>query len=343
MATCTTCGRKGLTLRVNDAGLCPDCQTEAEAKALAELQSLQAFHAEYKVIPDAAAEAARILSEANTEAAAIRDAAEQCAANTKAEAKQETSFWVDAANKKVSDANAKLARIKADTASVLAETQAQIAALLAKASNDFHESSRAQAGRVYEAEKSTIAEKADVTDTTLTPSAFKRIASKRGFIAYDCETTGLNASRDRIIEVGAIKYIDGKPSERFTTLVNPQKPIPYEATCIHHITDDMVADAPPIENVLPALLEFIEGFPLIAHNASFDMRFLRTAMDRCRISKPISYADSLPMARKAYPALPNHRLGTIADHLRVSTKGAHRSTADCEMLGTIVLDILALE
>ncbi len=94
------------------------------------------------------------------------------------------------------------------------------------------------------------------------------------YVVFDIETTGFSAISDKIIEIGAVKVEEGRIVERFSTFVNPKRPIPFRITNLTGITDEMVLDAPSIEEALPAFLEFTEGAVLVAHNAGFDMRFI---------------------------------------------------------------------
>lgn len=338
MAKCVRCGRSGIGLKVDASGLCPDCQTASRLaqenqirEMKAELEMLRKFRDEYIVIPNAKDEADRILSAANRQADEMRQEAEQMKAATKLE--------IEA---KLSNANLKLAQVQSDSSAAVAAAEAQIAALLASAAKDFVHFGKTSVANASASEAKARARASVATSasfTSLTPSAFRRAAAK-GFVVFDLETTGLSPVKDRILEIGAIKY-DASRTEvnRFNTLIDPEKHIPASATAINNITDDMVDGAPKLSEVLPRFVEFVGSLPIIAHNAEFDVSFLRQAMTSCSTDCTISYGDSLVMARKAY-ALPNYRLETIADHLNVRRGQAHRSLGDCETLGAIVFDLL---
>ena len=94
------------------------------------------------------------------------------------------------------------------------------------------------------------------------------------FVVFDIETTGFSPVNNRIIEIGAVKVCGGEVTERFSTFVNPRVPIPFEIEKLTGIRDDMVADAPSVEEALPGFLEFARGCVLVAHNANFDMSFI---------------------------------------------------------------------
>ena len=95
------------------------------------------------------------------------------------------------------------------------------------------------------------------------------------FVVFDIETTGFNSVNDRIIEIGAVRVVEGEIKETFSEFVNPERPIPYKITQLTTITDDMVKDAGTIEEILPQFLKFCEGSVLVAHNAGFDTGFIR--------------------------------------------------------------------
>ena len=94
------------------------------------------------------------------------------------------------------------------------------------------------------------------------------------YVVFDLETTGFSSVKDKIIEIGAVKVADGKITDKFSTFVNPKRPIPFEITQLTSITDQMVMEAPAIETVLPQFLEFVGDAVLVAHNASFDVGFI---------------------------------------------------------------------
>ena len=104
------------------------------------------------------------------------------------------------------------------------------------------------------------------------------------YVVFDLETTGINPERDSIIEISALKVKDHRVVEEFSTLVNPGRHIPAGATAVNGITDDMVADAPLIEEVLPQFLEFCQGCVPVAHNAGFDMSFIMENARRLGLS-----------------------------------------------------------
>lgn len=153
------------------------------------------------------------------------------------------------------------------------------------------------------------------------------------YVVFDLETTGLSPLTDKIIELSGLKVKAGKVVETFSTLVNPGRPIPYGATAINGITDDMVKDSPSIHQVLGKFLDFVGDFVLVGHNIhTFDMKFIYIAAEE-GLGRAVAndYIDTLYLARKCLPELSHHRLVDLASHFKFSTQGAHRALADCQM------------
>lgn len=153
------------------------------------------------------------------------------------------------------------------------------------------------------------------------------------YVIFDLETTGISCYNDKIIEISAIKVRDGEVVEEFSELVNPERNIPYYASRVNGITDDMVEDARIFDDVLPDFLNFIGDSVLVGHNIhAFDMKFLYRESDRM-YGKTLTndYVDTLYYARKRLPRLPHHRLVDLADYFEISTAGAHRALNDCRM------------
>ena len=148
----------------------------------------------------------------------------------------------------------------------------------------------------------------------------------KNYIVIDTETTGLSAQRDHIIEISALKIKNGQIIENYTSLVYPGIMIPKSSIKIHGITDDMVKDAPTIDQVLPEFLDFIGNQPLIGHNLSFDLRFINSYLDK-NINHNL--ADTMLIARKKLGFLPNHKLITLIEYFKLGESQEHRSLSDC--------------
>ena len=164
------------------------------------------------------------------------------------------------------------------------------------------------------------------------------------YVLFDLETTGLSTTDDSVVEISAIKVIDGVTTGEFSTLVNPGKHIPDYVSCIHGITDDMVSDAPSMEEALRDFIDFIGDLVLVGHNIKrFDMGFIQRDAVRY-FGEPLTngIVDTLCLSRRYLPDLPSHSLGALADHYNVSYEGAHRALVDCR-INKQVYDKLAKE
>jgi DNA polymerase III subunit epsilon len=161
----------------------------------------------------------------------------------------------------------------------------------------------------------------------------ENLGSTRQFVALDLETTGLSAETDRIVEIGAVRFLmSGQEVGRFQRLVNPERPMSPGAYAIHGLSDADLADAATAREVLPEFLEFL-GDPgstvLLAHNASFDAGFLGCELSRAGLPlSELSILDTLALARRRLPMLSSHRLDAMAQHLGLDGAGTHRALAD---------------
>ncbi|MFQ6605812.1 MAG: helicase C-terminal domain-containing protein [Fidelibacterota bacterium] len=156
------------------------------------------------------------------------------------------------------------------------------------------------------------------------------------FIAFDFETTGLDPEDERIIEIAAIKYENGKPVDEFITLVNPGREIIPFITEITGISNAMVADSPGEEDILDEFLDFLSAYPLVAHNISFDIAFLNIL--RKRYQKEIvdhDLYDTLGLARCLMWDMPAFNLGTTAEIFGLDSTGSHRAGKDAENCGQL--------
>ena len=153
----------------------------------------------------------------------------------------------------------------------------------------------------------------------------------RTYVALDLETTGLNPERDAIIEVGAVKYRDGEPVEEFGTLINPGRPIPPEITMLTGITDRDVSPAPPFERVEAQLLRFVGQAPVVGHNVSFDLGFLR---GHGLFGSNLGL-DTWELATILLPSLPGYSLGALAERFGVQSAARHRALDDARATGKL--------
>ena len=153
------------------------------------------------------------------------------------------------------------------------------------------------------------------------------------YVLYDLETTGISCNYDEVIEISAIRVRNGSVDEEFSSLVNPGRPIPYAASSVNHITDDMVAGAPDFAEVLQEFLDFAGDDVLVGHNINgFDMKFLYRDCERFFGQMLANdYVDTLKLSRICIPGLSHYRLGDLAEYYGFSTEGAHRALNDCRM------------
>lgn len=160
------------------------------------------------------------------------------------------------------------------------------------------------------------------------------------FIVLDIETTGLNSSKDRITEIGAVKIVNKEIVDSFHTFVNPGIPIPAKITELTGITNDMVKDAPSVEDALTNFRHFCGNSALVAHNAPFDIGFIREAARSIdwEIINPI--VDTLTLSRELLKDLKRHKLDIIAKHLGVSLENHHRASDDAKATAEIFIKLI---
>ena len=155
------------------------------------------------------------------------------------------------------------------------------------------------------------------------------------FVVFDIETTGLSNRTCGITEIGAVLVKQGEVLERYNTFVNPQMPIPEEITKLTGISNDMVKDARTIDVVLPEFLAFVGDRLLIAHNADFDIGFIREAAKNCALPFENPYLDTLALSRHINTELKSHKLNILAEYFSLGNFNHHRASDDAEMLAAI--------
>lgn len=152
------------------------------------------------------------------------------------------------------------------------------------------------------------------------------------YCVLDIETTGLAFRTEKITEIGIMKYKNGEVIDEFECFVNPEKPIPEEVVNITHITDDMVKDAETIDKVMPKVLEFVGDSVLVAHNADFDIGFIKYNCAQLGLSLNNTYIDTLRLAKVLFPDYKKYKLGMIAENLGITVEVAHRALDDVDTL-----------
>jgi len=160
------------------------------------------------------------------------------------------------------------------------------------------------------------------------------------YVIFDLETTGLDATKDEIIEIGACKVVNGRIDETFSTFVKPSRHIPKEITELTGIDDSMVENAPTINYVMPDFYKFCNNATLVAHNIAFDISFIHN------ISKKLSYnfdheqMDTMIISRQKLPGLKNYKLGTIVEKLGVVLDNAHRAINDATATAKVFIKLM---
>lgn len=162
------------------------------------------------------------------------------------------------------------------------------------------------------------------------------------FVCFDTETTGLSPENEEMTEIAAVKVRGGEVIGEFQTYVNPHKPIPERITELTGISDETVANAPELSEALPAFLEFAGDLPLVAHNAGFDMAFIRKGCKTLGIEREFTAIDTVEMSRILFPDMSRVKLNILAKALKVGPFEHHRASEDAAVLGRIFIKLLEI-
>ena len=176
-----------------------------------------------------------------------------------------------------------------------------------------------------------------LTDTDFIPQSL----TEKTYVVFDVETTGKDAINNGITEIGAVKIVGGKITEQFTTLVKPDYHIPDEIVGITGISDEMVKDCLKIQAVLPDFMKFIEGATLVAHNADFDMKFIKRFANAEDYEVKNEVLDTLALSRKLFPSQKHHDLKTMATNFNIVFHH-HRALADAYATAELLIELLKL-
>lgn len=156
------------------------------------------------------------------------------------------------------------------------------------------------------------------------------------FVAFDVETTGLKVRSDRVVEIGAVRFRNGRTLAETNWLINPGVPIPEAAVRIHGITTEMVSNCPPFSAVYSNFAAFVTGAVLMAHNARFDAGILSSEMRRHNLPAPgNTILDTLPLFRRWFPGFSRYALGDLAARLKVWHEAPHRAGSDARTLRAV--------
>ena len=159
------------------------------------------------------------------------------------------------------------------------------------------------------------------------------------FICFDIETTGLSPKTEKITEIGAVKIKNGEVVDTFSTFVNPEKPIPAKIVELTGINDSMVKDAPSQSDAVRAFLDFCGNNILVAHNAPFDVSFIRAACNNMGVEFNHTSIDTVAIARAILPDIKNCKLDTVASYLRLGSFNHHRALDDAQILSKIFISL----
>ena len=170
----------------------------------------------------------------------------------------------------------------------------------------------------------------------------KTINTNTSYICFDLETTGLSAANNKIIEIGAVRIVNGKIEDEFCTLVNPGIKIPRKIIKITGINNEMISDAPCELEAIQKFINFCKNSAvLVAHNATFDVSFLVSALKRYNLNFNFKYIDTLTLCRNKIKFIKDHKLSTIAKYFKLPKFNYHRANDDAKTLAMIFLKLLS--
>ncbi|WP_027437893.1 PolC-type DNA polymerase III [Lachnospira multipara] len=181
-----------------------------------------------------------------------------------------------------------------------------------------------------------------VDDTVKVVTNAKNQSLKDSYVVFDIETTGFSAIEDKIIEIGAVKVCNGEIVDKFSTFVNPQIPIPFRIENLTHISDQMVMNAPLIEEALPQFIDFCKDSCVVAHNAMFDTSFISRKAALLGIELDFTIIDTVPLAQFLMPNLHNYKLDTLTKHLGVILDSHHRAVDDAKATADIFVKFIKM-
>lgn len=161
------------------------------------------------------------------------------------------------------------------------------------------------------------------------------------FISFDLETTGTLSHIDHIVEIGAVRFVDGQATDSYQQLVSIEGSMPEQASAINGITTQMLQGQPCIKEVLHVFANFCGSSLMVAHNAPFDFHFLLRAIQEHKTPAPKGLVlDTCQLARKSFPGVSNYKLSTLCSYLKIASKNFHRAEADAMACGHLFMHIL---
>lgn len=181
-----------------------------------------------------------------------------------------------------------------------------------------------------------------IDDLSRVLKEYNELPLSQSFVVFDIETTGLSPASEKITEIGAVKIENYEIVDRFSELVNPEKPIPSKITELTGISNDMVRDKRTIKEVLPDFLSFVGDSMLVAHNSDFDTGFIREACVQQNLEYKLKAIDTVAISRALLPELKRHKLNVIAKHLNIKLENHHRAVDDAEATAHIFLKFIEM-
>jgi len=266
-----------------------------------------------------------------------------------ANAREEAEKILIRANEKLYHAEIKDNEAQKYLSSVISEAKEQAAEIIKKAeaiAEEIKNNAKPQQAEITDTKNEEKVNLTDVCSYIQISENYKSIRAERNeryekgksiidfpdeFCIVDLETTGFSPAKDYIIEIGAIKCLHDKVIDSFQSLINPCVKISPTITRITGITNEMVKNAPKIEDILPSFHNFLGNNLIVGHNVNFDVNFLYDFyMDYLGFPLRNDFIDLLRIARKLYPELPHHRLCDLLEYFNVETENLHRALGDCE-------------
>ena len=182
-----------------------------------------------------------------------------------------------------------------------------------------------------------------VNDLPLGMNTFPKSYKDESFVVFDLETTGLKPESEMITEIGAVKFAQGRVVDTFSQLINPEKPIPPNIVELTGITDEMVANKPTIDEVLPRFTEFCRDCIIVAHNAKFDTSFLNYQLKKHSLEFDYKVVDTLELSRSIFPEEKVHKLNIVAERLGVTLENHHRAVDDAKACCDIFIKLMEIK